>query len=104
MKNTALYYWDIYEITTKSSPIHGVGFRGTIRKFTKQNNINLLTENASDQDNTVRFALTYEQKPEEVINFITSLAQDVSVKKVLENIANPVLSKLKVNIDERYTI
>ncbi len=59
--------WDIYEITTENTPIHGVMFRGRIRKYAIENEIELLTENAND-------------------------------------IENAVLSKLKVNKEERYSI
>jgi hypothetical protein len=99
-----MQHWNIYEITTESTPIHGVMLRGRIRKFALENEIELLTENASDTENTVRFALHSEQEPNQVIDFIKTLITDSKVELVLENIKNPVLSKLKVNKEERYSI
>ena len=96
--------WNIFEVTTESTPIHGVMMRGRIRKFALENEIELLTENASDVENTVRFAIHSEQKPNQVIDFIKILITDSKVELVLENIKNPVLSKLKVNKEERYSI
>ena len=49
--------WDIYEIQSNADALHGVMLRGRIRKFTIENNITCLAENASDKENTVRFAL-----------------------------------------------
>ncbi len=96
--------WNIFEITTELTPIHGVMMRGRIRKFALENEIELLTENASDVKNTVRFALHSEQEPNQVIDFIKTLITDSKVELVLEDIKNPVLSKLKVNKEERYSI
>ena len=96
--------WNIYNITTESTPIHGVMLRGRIRKFALENSIDLLTENSSDTENTVRFAIHSENKPDQVINFIKTLVSDSKIELALENIKNPVLSKLKVNKKERYSI
>lgn len=96
--------WDIYEITTESSPIKSVMLRGRIRKFSLENNISLLTENASDADNTVRFAIIHKEDPTNIISFIKSLVDDSSVVLIKEALPNPVLSKMKVNIEDRYTI
>lgn len=49
--------WNIYEIESNADTLHGVMLRGRIRKFSIENNINCLTENASDKENAVRFAL-----------------------------------------------
>ncbi len=49
--------WDICEVNTDETPIKGVMLRGRIRKFAIKNNLDLLTENASDTENTVRFAV-----------------------------------------------
>jgi hypothetical protein len=96
--------WNIFEITTDSTPIHGVMLRGRIRKFALENEIELLTENASDIKNTVRFALHSEKEPDQVIDFIKTLVSDSKTELVLENIKNPVLSKLQVNQEERYSV
>lgn len=101
---TELIHWDIYEITTEKSSITGMMVRGRIRKYAIQEGINLLTENAQKEENTVRFALLKEEDPSKIIEFIRWMIHDSKVEKVESNIPNPVLSKLNVNIIDRYTI
>ncbi|MDH5442019.1 MAG: hypothetical protein OEX08_00215 [Candidatus Nomurabacteria bacterium] len=96
--------WDIYEITTKESSIQGVMLRGRIRKYSLENNITLLTENATDAENTVRFGLLNKENIDEVISFIETIIPDSKVSLIQENLPNPVLSKMKVNKEDRYTI
>jgi len=97
-------HWDIYEITTKESSIQGVMLRGRIRKYSLENDIALLTENASDVQNAVRFGIFHEENPEQVISFVKSVIVDSKVSLIQENVPNPVLSKMKVNKEERYMI
>ena len=78
-------------------------FRSRIRKFCLLEGIDVLAENATDKENCVRFALFAGSDASAVITFVKTLF-DCSVEKVLEEVENPVLSKLKVNIAERYTI
>ncbi|MCI5051382.1 MAG: hypothetical protein MRY57_03665 [Candidatus Pacebacteria bacterium] len=96
--------WTIYEITTEKSIIHGIMLRGRIRKFALENNVNLLAENATDIENGVRFALYIDQKPDLVIKFIKNIIPDSIINVVIDEVKNPVLSKLKVNNEDRYTI
>jgi len=49
-----LIKWDVYQINTEDSKIHGVKLRGRIRKFALENEFNLLIENATDEENVVR--------------------------------------------------
>lgn len=95
-------YWDIYEITTQGSSIHGVMLRGSIRKFALDKGLNLLTENATDKENTVRFALENNSDSKDVIAFVKNKIDDSTVILVQEKVPNPVLSKLKVNKEDRY--
>lgn len=97
-----LLFWDIYEIRSQSS-LHGVMLRGRLRKFANQQNINLLTEN-EENGASVRFALLAESDSAIMTTFIVSLVPDAHVERVCEKIPNPVLSKLQVNVDERYTL
>lgn len=97
-----LLSWDFYEIRSKTVPLHGIKLRGSIRKFTIENEITCLMENASDEENVVRFALLSNIDPKQVIEFITSLVPEASVTESIKNIPNPVLSKLKVNDETRY--
>ena len=99
-----LLTWNIYEITTKESTIKGVMLRGRIRKFALSKNFNLLVENATDKENCVRFALLDETLLEKTIAFIKMHISDVDIVLIEENVKNPVLSKIKVNKEERYTI
>jgi acylphosphatase len=99
-----MYKWDIYEITTEQTSIQGVMFRGRIRKYALLNNINLLTENASDKENTVRFAIESGTNPDNIINFLKSIVSDTVVMLIEKELINPVLSKMKVNIESRYDI
>ena len=93
--------WDIYSIESKQQ-LHGVKLRGRIRLFAIRHQIELLTENAADTDNTVRFALQYGLGIEEIEAFIESIIPDAKIVSVLSEVKNPVLSKLAVNKGERY--
>ncbi len=99
-----MYKWDIYEITTDTTPIHGIMLRGRIRKFALENKINLLTENASDKENVVRFAIENGFDADIIIRFIKTITLDANISLVKDNVINPVLSKLKVNMEDRYEI
>jgi len=99
-----MYKWDVYEITIKETPIHGVRLRGRLRKYALSKNINLLTENASDKENVVRFALEENDNPEEIKHFLKSLIEDAEINLIEKSLSNPILSKMKVNIESRYSI
>ncbi len=96
--------WKIFEITTKNTPIHGVMLRGKIRKFSIEQSFLLLTENAVDKENCVRFAVSSDGDARKVVAYLHSLIEDVQIAEVAKNILNPVLSKLKVNDESRYTL
>jgi hypothetical protein len=101
---TNIIKWDIYEIKTKTTPIHGVMLRGRIRKYCLENDLNVLVENASDLENTVRFAIPTGENPNNINNYLEKIISDYLVELVKESVPNPVLSKLKVNIEDRYTL
>lgn len=94
--------WDLYEIKSKQVTLHGIKLRGKIRKFAIDNAIICLVENASDEDNVVRFALIENSDPKQISDFIYSLVPEAIVSASIKNIPNPVLSKLKVNDVTRY--
>ena len=96
--------WNIYEISSPTQTLHGVKFRGRIRKFAISKNINVITENASDKENVVRFALEESQTAEPFIEFINTIMPDCQVDLIANQVNNPVLSKLKINIADRYEI
>lgn len=95
--------WDIYEIQSNAEILHGVMLRGRIRKFTIENGITCLVENASDKENVVRFAIPESHEPVKITEFIQNLIPGSLVTLTLESIENPVLSKLKINDISRYS-
>jgi hypothetical protein len=99
-----MYKWDIYEITSEKTQLHGVKLRGCIRKYSLINKINLLIENASDKENAVRFAVENNINTNDIISFIKTLSPDLEINLIQEDLINPVLSKMKVNIEDRYEI
>ena len=99
-----LIKWNIYEISTENTPINWVKVRWRIRKMAILNNKNILAENTQDLENLVRFAVISWENPDFIIKYLKELISDVKIKLVLENVVNPVLSKLKVNIESRYEV
>jgi len=101
-----MLFWDIYQVNSGTQNLIGIKFRGSVRKFAIENDIVLLAENAQDEENTVRFALienTYEQALlEKITEFIRKIISDGEVKQALNNVPNPILSKLKNNDASRY--
>jgi hypothetical protein len=104
MHKINLMTWDIYDITTEQAEIHGVMLRGRIRKLGLKNGFNVLCENASDAENCVRFAVPSGENATVVIDYLKSIIPDVRVEPALAGVANPVLSKLKVNKEDRYIL
>ena len=78
--------------------------RGRIRKFGLENNINVIAENTEDIENSVRFATLTQDDGERIGRYVGSLIGDVAIRLVSEGVTNPVLSKLKVNNEERYVL
>ncbi len=95
---------DIYELTTKNSPINWVMLRGRIRKFCIEQNRNILAENTEDMEKSVRFAIPTQEDPKDINNYLKKIIPEINIELISKNIPNPVLSKLKVNIEERYTL
>ncbi len=94
--------WDIYEIQSNAGVLHQIKLRGRIRKFTIENEITCIAENASDTMNVVRFALLESTDPTKTIEYVQTLIPGIEVKRVLGAVENPTLSKLKVNDISRY--
>jgi|TARA_Y100000034_G_C6600741_1_gene261325 hypothetical protein len=99
-----LIKWDMYEIQTKTTPINGIMLRGRIRKFCLEKNRNVLAENTQDIEKSVRFAIPSGEDVSAIKDYLNKIISDVSVELIRENIPNPILSKLKVNIEDRYTL
>lgn len=94
--------WDIYEISSKEH-ITGVMLRGRIRKLCLENKRNVLVENAEDIER-VRFAVPSKESITIIQKYLAKIIPDIKIKKIKNKIPNPVLSKLKVNIDSRYKL
>ena len=101
-----MLYWDIFQVNSATENLIGVKFRGSLRKYAIENDFVLLAENAQDEENAVRFALienTYEEELlEKITAFIRTIISDGEVKQVLNNVSNPILSKLKNNDISRH--
>ena len=104
MATSDVLSWNIYQITTETTEIHGVMLRGRIRKLGIERGFNMLCENAVDAEKCVRFAVLRSEDAEPVTGYLKSIIPDVTVELVAEGVSNPVLSKLKVNKEERYTL
>lgn len=99
-----LLKWHIYEITTDGELVNGVKLRGRIRKFGITQGFNVLAENATDIENCVRVAMLDQQHADKVISFVRSLIPGAKIELISESVINPVLSKIKVNLEDRYEI
>jgi hypothetical protein len=104
MTTSGLLSWNIYQITTKTTEIHGVMLRGRVRKLGLEQSFNVLCENATDEEKCVRFAVLSNGDAEIITDYLKGIIPDVNVTLIAEDIKNPVLSKLKVNKEERYTL
>ena len=95
--------WDIYEISSKTL-ITGIMLRGRIRKLCLENKRNVLVENTEDVEKRVRFAVPTGENISLISEYLTKIILDIEVKKVEKSVPNPVLSKLKLNIESRYEL
>ena len=96
--------WNIYEIITVSSPLNHVSLRGRLRKLGLEQSFNILAENTEDKEGGIRIALLDENSLQSVIDYLQREIPDASAVCVLESVANPVLSKLRVNDADRYSL
>lgn len=96
--------WDIYEIASDEESLNGVMLRGRIRKLGIENGFNVLAENTSDAENGVRFAVLDKTDGETVSDYVNSVIGGCTISLVAESVMNPILSKMKVNIAERYEL
>jgi hypothetical protein len=102
--NEKLLLWDVYEVSSMEHSLNGVMLRGRIRKLGIEKSFNVLTENTDDENGRVRFAVLNEQDMMSVTKYLKDMIDDVKVAVVLQKCPNPVLSKIKVNIESRYSL
>jgi hypothetical protein len=102
--NIPLLTWSIYEVRSAQESLHGVMLRGRIRKLGLEKGFNVLCENASDEENCVRFAVLTPDNATLVVDYLKGIISDVTVTDAATGVTNPVLSKLKVNKEERYKL
>jgi hypothetical protein len=98
-----LIKWHIYEVTSPES-INGVMLRGRIRKLGIEGGFNVLAENTEDISNGLRFAVIEEPDAEKVIAYLHKILSNVEIQHVMDDVQNPILSKAKANIAERYSL
>ena len=98
-----LLLWDVYEIQS-DEPLNGVMLRGRIRKLGIEKGFNVLAENTADAENGVRFGVLENEHARMVKEYLESILDVATVSQVMSQVPNPVLSKLKVNSAERYTL
>ena len=103
MNSQNLLEWDVYEISSQEVPLQGVKCRGRLRKCALEHNINLLAENASDKENTVRFAVLKGEDITFLQDFINNTFSNPIISKI-GIFQNPILSSLKHNDETRYTL
>ncbi len=96
--------WDIYEISSNLIPITGVMLRGRIRKLCIENRRNVLVENTEDIEKRVRFAVPSGENISIISEYLIKIIPDIKVEQVSRDVPNPVLSKLKLNIEKRYDL
>lgn len=102
--NKKPFLWDVYEITSTHSSLNGVMLRGRIRKLGIENGFDVLAENTEDEENGVRFAVLDKTHADIIEDYLSQIISDAKVVAVLKQVPNPVLSKLKVNDESRYTL
>jgi hypothetical protein len=104
MHKTPLFKWNIYEISTAQTEIHGVMLRGRIRRLGLEHGFNVLCENATDEEKCVRFAILHNEDAKLITDYLKRIIPDATIRLTTKSVSNPVLSKLKVNKEERYTL
>ncbi|MDD9953372.1 MAG: hypothetical protein OXR66_03485 [Candidatus Woesearchaeota archaeon] len=88
--------WDIYEVRPGRTPIVGVNFRNTVKKFSLAKEIDLLIDNSQDRE-CVRFAVISDTDVSSVKEFIVEKFPGATIEKVKGHIKNPVLSAMYCN-------
>ncbi len=99
-----LIKWDIYELTSVSNPLQSVKLRGRLRKLCLENNRNILVENHEKNEKKVRFAVPHGESITLIEKYLTKIIPDIKIESVRTNISNPILSKLKINLEDRYEL
>ena len=99
-----LLNWRVYDISAETSSLNGIMLRGRIRKLGIEKGFNVLAENTEDRENGVRFAVLTEADADIIKSYLNTIANDISISLLESGVVNPVLSKLKVNIESRYQL
>ena len=95
---------NIYELSSDSNAITWAKIRWRVRKFCLLKEINIILDNTVDVEWKVRFWIIAWESIDEIEWYLKSIINDIWVTLVLENVINPVLSKLNVNDETRYNI
>jgi len=97
-----LIKWYIYHVQPTSHPVTGVMFRGRVRKHCLDQPRNIIIDNAQDAEDCVRFAVPSDEDISTIVDYIQSIVPNTEVTLIERGLSNPVLSKLKVNEEDRY--
>jgi hypothetical protein len=89
--------WDVYEIYSTVEKLHGVKCRRRIRNYCIKRDINVLSDNATDKDNVVRYATLAGRDNGDLEGFLHGEFKELEIIKISSGIVNPVLSKWKIN-------
>ena len=81
--------WDVYEITSPGSPLHGVFLRSILQTYADENNFELLAENVPE--NSVRVAIPTEHDISGLRAYVTEIIPDTSITLIEKNTRDSVL-------------
>ena len=95
---------DLYSVKSWTHPITWVMFRGRVRKYCLWIEQNIVLDNSESWEEEVHFGIPTWENPEKIIKYINSIVPETIISLEMTNIANPVVSKFKVNDESRYTL
>lgn len=95
--------WDIYQISSEA-PLTAVMLRGRIRKLCLEHERNVLVENTQDVEKGVRFAVPTGENISLISEYLMKIIPYIKIEMSKKGVPNPVLSKLQINLEERYTL
>ncbi len=99
-----LIFRDVYSVKSWTQSITWVMFRWRVRKYCLWIDQNIILDNSESWEEEVHFAIPTWESPEKIIEYINTIVPETTISLELTNIANPVVSKFKVNDESRYTL
>lgn len=99
-----LLQWDIYEVAATESALNHISLRGRLRKLGLEKTLDILVENTEDEPGRLRFAVLHDTQIDSIQDYLQGIIPDAATTLVLKDVSNPVLSKLRINDETRYTL